>query len=51
MMSASDDAFPILNPDTPLAFLPPVAATQTTATRYVVAIMVGVCEFSCYSIA
>ena len=43
-MSAPEDTFPVLNPDTPLAFLSPAAATQTNVSTYIVAITVGVCE-------
>lgn len=41
-MATSHDGFPILNPDTPLVFIPPVSAAQTTAARYILAVMVGV---------
>ena len=34
--------FPVLNPNTPLAFLPPEAAAQTSIIRYVEAIVLGV---------
>ena len=34
---------PILNPDTPLAFLPPDIARQLEIYRYVVVAMLGVC--------
>lgn len=35
-------AFPILNPDTPLAFLPPSIAFQLEVSRYIYTASLGV---------
>lgn len=48
-MSSPQSGFAILNPDTPLVFLPPVSGAQTTAARYILAVMVGVRNFATFS--
>jgi hypothetical protein len=42
MANSNSTAFPILNPDTPLAFLEPEAAYQTAVSIYVTAASLGV---------